>query len=137
VDAATVGAVFSGLVGLIGAIAALLKIYWTRPQMPVAEEILERQSELETELLALAAWAHDAAMIAAANGIDLPEPPDSIRLLGRRTGEPRHRAHGWRASVKAQTGEQPAVRPDDTRRLPPAGGPDTWPERRRPPLPKG
>jgi hypothetical protein len=132
-DAGTIAAVFTGVAGVITAISVVVKIVVTRPRMPVAEEILERQAELEAEQLRLAAWAHDVAIIAAAAGIELPEPPASLRILGRRPGEGRHSAIGWRASVKAQTGEQPAIEPQ-TQRLDPEG-PATWPERRRPRLP--
>jgi hypothetical protein len=142
-DAATITAIGTAVAAVIGALGVVVKIVVTRPKMPVAEEILTRQAELEAEQLKLAAWAHEVAIIAAAAGIELPEPPASLSVLGRRPGEGRHAAAaGWRASVKAQTGETPAVEAPaaaepPTQRLEPVAqeGPSTWPERRRPRLP--
>jgi hypothetical protein len=135
-DPALVGAIFTGVAGVIGAIGVVVKIVLTRPRLPVAEEILEQLDEVRTEMLVLAAWAHDAMVAAAAAGIELPEPPDSLRVLGRRSGERRNGDHGWRSSVRVQTGDQPVAR-DVTAPMRPGMGPDTNPERRRPPPPRG
>jgi hypothetical protein len=131
--AAEITAAGTAVAAILGGLAAVVKIVLSRPKMPVAEEILEQLADVQGELLKLAAWAHDAQMVAAAAGLELPEPPDSIKLLGRRPGEGgRHRVTGWRASVKAQTGEQPAIAPERPMQR---DEPQTWPERRRPPLP--
>ena len=130
VDAAVVSAVLAGVGGIIVAIGGVIKIVVTRPRLPVAEELLEQIDELRTELLDLAAWAHDVQMVAATAGIELPPAPSALPALGRRSGERRHDRHGWTTSVRAQTGEQPAI----TAPRPASGiGPDTRPERRQRP----
>lgn len=131
-DAATITAVGTAAAAVGGIIVAVLKVVFTRPRMPVAEELLTQLDEMRDDLLALAKWAHRARAQAAAAGLDLEDPPDILRSAGRRDGERRHddASHGWRSSVKAQTGETPAV----TVQPEPADGPQTWPERRRPKL---
>lgn len=128
VDATTVGAAFTGATALLGAVAALLKVWFSRPRLPVAEELLEQLDELRGDVLALSRWAHRARAQAAAAGIELEEPPEVLRGAGERDGERGHDpdAHGWRSSVRAQTGPQRAVRGDERR------GPhtDTMPNRR-------
>jgi hypothetical protein len=132
--AAEITAVGTAAAAIIGGIAAVVKIILSRPRMPVAEELLTQLDEMRDDLLALAKWAHRARAQAAAAGVDLEEPPEVLRSSGRREGErgadPESR--GWRASRRAQTGEQPAV--ETTRPMRP-DEPATWPERRRPRLP--
>jgi len=128
-DPATVGAWTTGLAAIITAVGVVIRIVVYRPRLPVAEELLEQIDEMRTDVLALARWAHRAVSQAAAQGFDLEEPPEVFRSLGQREGERMHDPgqHGWRASVRAQTGEQPV-----TPRRPPAPvGPDTQPERRQ------
>lgn len=126
VDAATITAVGTAIGVVLAGIAALMKIVVGRPRMPVAEELLEQIDELRDDVLALARWAHRAQAQAAAAGVTLEEPPDVLRSSGHREGERRHEedTHGWRSSVRAQTGPQPAIRPEQVR------GPDTRPDRR-------
>lgn len=128
-DAATIGAVGTALAAIIAAVTALVKIVLSRPRLPVAEELLEQLDEMRDDLLAVARWMHRAVVQAAAAGIELEEPPEVLRSSGHREGERRHTegGHGWRSSVRVQTGEQPVV---DTRRIHPVRGPDTLPERR-------
>lgn len=128
-DPASVGAWFTGIGGVIVAITALVKVVTTRPRLPVAEELLEQIDELRDDVLALARWAHRQITRAAAQGVELDPLPEVLRGSGEREGERLHDEdrHGWRSSVRAQTGPQPVV---DTNRMPPATGPDTRPERR-------
>jgi hypothetical protein len=132
--AAEITAVGTALAAFLGGVAAVIKIVVSRPQMPVAEELLTQLDEMRDDLLALAKWAHRARAQAAAAGVDLEEPPDVLRSSGRREGErgADPTARGWRSSVKVQTGEQPAV---ETTRPLTRDDPQTWPERRRPRLP--
>jgi hypothetical protein len=135
-DAATITAIGSAIAAVIGAVAIVVKIVVTRPRMPVAEELFEQIDELRRELLELAGWAHDARVLAAANGLELPPAPDIVRLEGRRHGEGREGRHGWRASVVAQTGELEAVAVDATAPLyDRRRGPETRPDRRAPRVP--
>ena len=134
VGAAEITAIGTALAAVIAAIGVIVKIVVTRPRLPVAEEILEQIDELRTELLELAAWAHDARVLAAANGLELPPAPEIVRTMGRRQGEARHASHGWRTSVRAQTGEQPVV--DPTAPIRDRRGPDTRPDRRAPRVPR-
>lgn len=131
-DAAEVTAWCTGIAAIIAATGAVLKIVVSRPRLPVAEELLEQIDELRADVLALARWAHNAQATAAAEGVDLPDPPDVLRSSGEREGERRHdpRRHGWRSSVEAQLGDPvPVERPVELR------GPHTVPDRRRPRLP--
>jgi hypothetical protein len=134
VDAATVTAGLTGFAAVIAAIGAVIKIVVSRPRLPVAEELLEQIDELRVDVLELARWAHRAIAQAAAQGVELEEPPAVLRSSGEREGERRHSParHGWRSSVEAQTGESVIVdiRPDPSR------GPSTIPDRRRPHLPQ-
>lgn len=82
-DAALVGAWCTGIAGILASVAVLVKIILTRPRLPVAEEVLERLSELEEQLLKYAAWMHRARMVAAAAGIELPTVP--LDLAERRS----------------------------------------------------
>lgn len=131
-DSATIGAVFSGVAGVIIAIGAVIKIVVGRPRLPVAEEILEQLDEMRDDLLNVARWAHRAVAQAALEGITLEEPPAVLQSAGHRKGERRSwdNTHGWRSAVRAQTDEPPSPRPRDPR-------PATQPERRavRPPVP--
>jgi hypothetical protein len=132
-DAATIVAVGTATAAVIAAVGGVVQIILKRPRLPVAEEVLEQLEEMRAVIVAVARWAHDAQVVAARSGIDLPEPPEALAVLGRREGEGRHdKAAGWRAAVKAATGDQPVV--DATRPLQ-SEGPTTWPERRRPRLP--
>lgn len=126
-DAAQITALFTGAAAIIAATGAVIKIVITRPRLPVAEELLEQLDELRADVLALARWAHNAQATAAAEGVDLPAPPEVLRSSGEREGERRHdpRRHGWRSSVVAQVGD-PVERPEPLR------GPHTVPDRRRP-----
>lgn len=83
-DAATIGALGTGAAAIIAAIGAVIKIVLTRPRLPVAEELLERMSEIESELLAWAGWGHTVRMLAAGQGIDLPPIPGKLAASGRR-----------------------------------------------------
>lgn len=73
--AAQITAWCTGIAAVIAAIGAVLKIVLTRPRLPVAEEVLERLAEVEEALLSWATWAHQARMVAAAAGIELPPVP--------------------------------------------------------------
>lgn len=111
-DAATVTALGTATAAVLAGVAALVKIVLGRPRLPVAEELLEQLDELRVDVLALARWAHRAIVQAAAQGVELEEPPEVLRSSGERHGERRHagdEATGWRSSVRAQTGEQPVV----------------------------
>ena len=112
-DAAQIGAIFTGIAGIIIAIGGVVKIVTTRPRIPVAEEVFEQLDELRDDLLACARWMHRAVAQAATAGIELEEPPSVLRSAGHRAGERRSadNTHGWRSSVRAQTGEAPAVDP--------------------------
>lgn len=134
-DAATITAIGTAVAAVLAAIGALVKIVVSRPRMPVAEELLEQIDELRADVLALARWAHRARAQAAAAGVDLEEPPEVLHSGERETDQRGAAdAHGWRSSVRAQTGPQPIV--DATG---PIGhrqrGPDTRPERRQRPTP--
>lgn len=74
-DAGLIGAVCTGLAGVIASVGVVVKIVLTRPRIPVAEEVLERLAEVEEGMLRWATWAHTARMICAAAGIELPPPP--------------------------------------------------------------
>ena len=74
-DPSVITAWCMGVAAVIGAVAGVLKIVLTRPRLPVAEEVMERLTDLEEQLLGYAAWAHGARMAAAAAGIDLPPLP--------------------------------------------------------------
>lgn len=74
-DAALVTAWCTGIAAVIAAVGAVLKIIYTRPRIPVAEEVLERLASLEDYLLAWGTWAHRVQMIAVQNGWSLPHPP--------------------------------------------------------------
>lgn len=128
-DAAQITALCTGVAAIIAATGAVLKIVFSRPRLPVAEELLEQLDELRADVLALARWAHNAQATAAAEGVELPDPPDVLRSSGEREGERRHdpRRHGWRSSVQAQLGDP--VQPDRPVEL---RGPHTVPDRRRP-----
>jgi len=143
-DPAQIGAVCTGIAGIIIAIGGVIKIVTTRPRMPVAEELFEQLDELRDDVLACARWMHRAVAQAAAAGIELEEPPSVLRSAGHREGERRsaENTHGWRASVRAVTGEQPIVtraaveldaREYGRRRS--DRGPDTRPDGRTPPTP--
>lgn len=80
-DAALVTAWCTGIGGIIGAITLLVKVITTRPQLPVAEEILLRVGELEDVVLLAASYVHTARVAAAAQGFDLPDPPDRLLML--------------------------------------------------------
>jgi len=84
-DAALVGAWCTGLAGILAAAGVVLKIWTTRPRVPVAEEVLLRLAELEDVVLRWASWAHDARVSAAAHGWDLPDV-DSELLPHRAAG---------------------------------------------------
>lgn len=132
IDAATVTAFGTAAGAVLAGTAALVKIVLGRPRLPVAEELLEQIDELRVDVLNLARWAHRAITQAAAQGVDLEEPPEVLRSSGERHGERRSspEATGWRSSVRAQTGEQPVTPATAT-------GPSTQPNRRRvrPPTP--
>jgi hypothetical protein len=132
--AAEITAAGTAIAAVLGGLAAVVKIVLSRPRLPVAEELLEQLDEMRDDLLALAKWAHRARAQAAAEGLDLEEPPDVLRSAGRRDGERRHdpATTGWRSSVTAQSGEQPVVQADPPMKREEA---QTWPERRRPRLP--
>ncbi len=132
--AAEITAAGTAIAAVLGGLAAVVKIVLSRPRLPVAEELLEQLDEMRDDLLALARWAHRARAQAAAEGLDLEEPPEILKSAGRRDGERRHDASdtGWRSSVKAQTGDIPVVEADKPMQR---EGPSTWPERRRPRLP--
>jgi hypothetical protein len=74
-DAALVTAWCTGTAAVIAAVGAVLKIVFTRPRIPVAEEVLERLAQLEDYLLAYGTWAHQVRMIAVTAGMTLPVPP--------------------------------------------------------------
>lgn len=126
VDATTITATGGALGAILAGVAAVVKIVYSRPRLPVAEELLEQMDELRDDVLALARWAHRAQAQAAAAGVTLEEPPEVLRSSGHRDGERRHEdsAHGWRAAVRVATGELPIIRPGRVL------GPDTQPERR-------
>jgi len=132
-DAPTITAVGTAVAAVVAAIAALVKIVVARPRMPVAEELLEQIDELRADVLALARWAHRARAQAAAAGVDLEEPPEVLHSGERETDERgAPDAHGWRSSVRAQTGPQRVV---DAHERTGDRGPDTRPERRVRPAP--
>jgi len=80
-----VGAWCTGLAGIIAAAGVVLKIWTTRPRVPVAEEVLLRLAELEDVVLRWASWAHDARVMAAAQGWDLPAvDPDLVPVRADR-----------------------------------------------------
>jgi hypothetical protein len=81
VDAALVGAWCTGISGIIGSIALLVKIVTTRPRLPVAEEVLLRLGELEDVVLLTAGWLHTERTRAAAAGYKLGDPPARLLLL--------------------------------------------------------
>jgi hypothetical protein len=113
-DAAQIGAIFTGVAGVIIAIGGVVKVVTTRPRLPVAEELLEQLDELRDDVLALARWAHRAVAQAAAGGVELDPPPEVLKGAGHREGErgSGENTRGWQSSVRAQTGELPIARPE-------------------------
>lgn len=92
-DAATVGALCTGVAAIIAAVGAVVKIVLTRPRLPVAEELLKRMSEIEDELLAWAGWGHTVRMLAAGQGLELPPIPGKLAASGRRAEDHPDRPH--------------------------------------------
>lgn len=105
VDAALVGAWCTGISGIIGAVAILVKIITTRPRLPVAEEVLLRVDELEDMVLAAASYIHDERVAAAASGYLMGEPPDRLlAMLGSRDAPPGQRRRTDRITVPPREG---------------------------------
>ncbi len=73
------GALCTGIAGIIAAIGVVVKIVLTRPRVPVAEEMLLQLAELRDVVLRWASWAHDVQVVAHSQGWDLPEvDPDLV-----------------------------------------------------------
>jgi len=91
-DAAVVGAWFTGLATLVAAVGVVLKIVLTRPARPVAEEVMDQLHELQDTVLGLFGWAHQVHAAAALQGFDVPPIPAHLvqrqRNLGAALGRP-------------------------------------------------
>lgn len=80
-DAALVTAWCTGIGGIIAALTLLVKVITTRPQLPVAEEILLRVGELEDVVLQAASYLHRQRVRAVAQGYVMEDPPAQLLAL--------------------------------------------------------